>query len=705
MKTLRFRFFSVSTKIIIVYTSIIAVFTVAFLASYYLSMLDIDKRLTKVNEEYFSNKVSYIERTFKDIKNNAYELRNYMTVRKGVDLNDPLEKFDQMSRLSRLINYYDYLDDVFIYNAAEGNFISALGTMDINVYFRMSYYEDKLTGKWKQLSQSNKDMVINVTKYPEYGLYDRKDFYKRLLFVDVDHLGNSDYIVGFIINIEKVLRNENNRNADINNFFVIKNDDGKALQNFLYNTLEYKAKNNKFHDDGTVSLLKINNNYVYYQYDNSKDLIYLNAVNMDQYYNRLGYFNVLPVVFTALMLVLVIVVASSFLGKFHRNLKSIRSLIEGEFVKSVLDKQAGNDFMNDVKDFIGLRGIKQINVMMLSAYLKSVHAEEIETHGYDKAYSKLLHNCGINFKSFRFNKLNTIYIIEAKSLKNLPAITKDLQELLDENSNADKEMNMNIFISGMYHDQDGIEKAIDEVIYLSESVPVNLCNKVILLEKDAGGDYKYLPDEFKNMVRNLLACNDKQNVLNLISDIIGNNIQNGISGRNFKIVLSNINSILLEAIFEKFIENYEDAVKAINKINTLVREVGAESVILLYEELISKINVLSPPNDHKGKNKLLQCFVSYIEENFAGNIYLETMADYFKLSPKYVSSKFKEITGENFTDYLKNYRITVAKDLLKNTQQKINVISEKVGYNNVNVFIRHFKSVEGITPKAYREII
>jgi len=61
MKTLKFRFFSVSAKIIIVYCSIIAVFAFAFLANYYLSVKDIESKLIKVNEEYFVNKVSFID--------------------------------------------------------------------------------------------------------------------------------------------------------------------------------------------------------------------------------------------------------------------------------------------------------------------------------------------------------------------------------------------------------------------------------------------------------------------------------------------------------------------------------------------------------------------------------------------------------------------------------------------------------------------
>jgi len=301
-------------------------------------------------------------------------------------------------------------------------------------------------------------------------------------------------------------------------------------------------------------------------------------------------------------------------------------------------------------------------------------------------------------------KRKSIYIIDAKSIKNYSAVLKSMQKLLNEHAERNEPIGINLFVSGIYDGKDGIEKAVDEVIYLSENVPVRTSNKVVLLEKDIQGDYKYIPDELKNLLCNAIACGDRQIVLKHIGDVISRNIQNGISVCNFKSLTEKINNILLEEIFERYTEYYDESVAVINKINNLVDSVGAEYLICFYEELMDKIPLAALSGENRGRNKLQQCFINYIEENYSKEIYLETMAEYFNLSPKYISLKFKEVTGDNFTEYLKRYRINVAKQLLKNTQQKINEISEKVGYNNVNVFIRHFKSIEGITPKTYREI-
>ena len=703
MKTLKFRFFSVSAKIIIVYCSIIAVFAFAFLANYYLSVKDIESKLIKVNEEYFVNKVSFIEGTFKDIKNNAYELRNYMAGREKADFNNPIEKSDHMSRLSRLVTYYNYIDDAFVYNTQTEYFISTQGSMEIDVYFRMSYYEETFTGKWNTVTEGNKDIVINVTKYPNYDEPERKDFYKRLLYVDIDYLGDSNFIVGFIIDIDNVIRNENKLNADINNFFVIKNDSGNAFRDFLYNSFDYKDSSTVFKMDGTVGMFKFKDNHVFYQYDLNKDLIYLNTVNMKQYLNRLGYFNFLPIVLTSLLLILTIVLASSFLSRFYRSMKSIRTFLEGDFIKSVVEERQGNKFIDDIKDFIGLKGIRRISVIMLSASLKTIDINKIDTHGFYKFFDRFLEKNNISFRSFYFIKLKRIYIIDAKSVKNYTSVVKSIQKLLSDSFDNHDYMSVNIFVSGIYNERDGIEKAVNELVYLSETIPVKIINKVVLLEKDVADDYFHFPGEFGNMLRNTMMSGDKQQTLSLGADLLNKNIESGAGARNFKSIILKINNIILETIFERYNELYDNSLKIINKINNLLEEIGAPYIIQLYDELLAKIS-FEPEDDDSEKSRLQQRFVDYIKENYNKDIYLETMAEYFNLSTKYISSKFKDITGEKFTDYLKKYRINIACTMLKNTNKKINEISESVGYNNVNVFIRHFKSVEGITPKSFRDL-
>jgi YesN/AraC family two-component response regulator len=78
-------------------------------------------------------------------------------------------------------------------------------------------------------------------------------------------------------------------------------------------------------------------------------------------------------------------------------------------------------------------------------------------------------------------------------------------------------------------------------------------------------------------------------------------------------------------------------------------------------------------------------------------------ADDFRMTPPYLSTYFKQQTGYNFSDYLNRLRIRQAKELLADGKHAIQEIADRVGYNNVNSFIRIFKKYESVTPGQYKE--
>ena len=69
------------------------------------------------------------------------------------------------------------------------------------------------------------------------------------------------------------------------------------------------------------------------------------------------------------------------------------------------------------------------------------------------------------------------------------------------------------------------------------------------------------------------------------------------------------------------------------------------------------------------------------------------------------SLTFKEYTGQNFVNYLKELRLKEAKKLLDETDKKVIEISTLVGYENEKHFMKTFKSIYGVTPSEYRKNI
>lgn len=104
--------------------------------------------------------------------------------------------------------------------------------------------------------------------------------------------------------------------------------------------------------------------------------------------------------------------------------------------------------------------------------------------------------------------------------------------------------------------------------------------------------------------------------------------------------------------------------------------------------------------------KLIDDVLKFIHANYGDrNITLNKIAESIYVTPNYLSTLFKIEVGQGFSDYLTMYRITKAKELLKDLSLKIYDISDQVGYSDPHYFSKIFKIVTGMTPKEFRDKI
>lgn len=106
-------------------------------------------------------------------------------------------------------------------------------------------------------------------------------------------------------------------------------------------------------------------------------------------------------------------------------------------------------------------------------------------------------------------------------------------------------------------------------------------------------------------------------------------------------------------------------------------------------------------NDHK--RQLLARIHRFIEENLARDVSLQSIADHVKLHAVYLSSMYKQETGENLSDYIMRYRMEQAAVLLRSTEFRIYELAARLGFQNPPYFSKLFKNYYGITPQEYRE--
>ncbi len=92
----------------------------------------------------------------------------------------------------------------------------------------------------------------------------------------------------------------------------------------------------------------------------------------------------------------------------------------------------------------------------------------------------------------------------------------------------------------------------------------------------------------------------------------------------------------------------------------------------------------------------------HIRRNLRTDITLDGIAEAVHLSRYYICYLFKKQTGITPFQYLLELRIAEAKRLLSATDEAVNAIAERVGFNNTNYFNRVFRVSVGLTPTEYR---
>ncbi len=105
-------------------------------------------------------------------------------------------------------------------------------------------------------------------------------------------------------------------------------------------------------------------------------------------------------------------------------------------------------------------------------------------------------------------------------------------------------------------------------------------------------------------------------------------------------------------------------------------------------------------------DNLIEEAVSYIHEHYDQSITLGDISGRVYVSSYYFTKLFKAKTGKTFVEYLTDYRIRMAKKLLKeNLDYRIQDVCEKVGYSDKKYFSKCFKKITGMTPASYRDSI
>lgn len=149
----------------------------------------------------------------------------------------------------------------------------------------------------------------------------------------------------------------------------------------------------------------------------------------------------------------------------------------------------------------------------------------------------------------------------------------------------------------------------------------------------------------------------------------------------------------------------------------VLKPVSRDDITILLKKLVDKLHV---EKADRIANKTIHELNGYIgaetdnsysdrldrilKDNISKSTFsLLKLADELHLTSGYVSSKFREIYGLNFQDYVVKLRLSKAKLLLLSSDMKMYEIAEACGFDDPNYFSASFKRNIGTSPSQFRK--
>lgn len=125
-------------------------------------------------------------------------------------------------------------------------------------------------------------------------------------------------------------------------------------------------------------------------------------------------------------------------------------------------------------------------------------------------------------------------------------------------------------------------------------------------------------------------------------------------------------------------------------------------LIPYYHRLTDVILELTRDETFNIKEQTLTQIKRYIHENLGRNLTLNEIANSVNYNSSYVSRYFKQMTGQSISQYIVQMKVERAKKYLSSSNDSIQNISEKLGFESPQYFSLVFKKYTGFSPRSYR---
>ena len=374
----------------------------------------------------------------------------------------------------------------------------------------------------------------------------------------------------------------------------------------------------------------------------------------------------------------------------HTIANEISSIDNSEAVKSIISSYFSKDF-ND----------KLVDGQYVSVLIK-IYKIIPNKHLFIDKIREIIHDCGLEgFVSMQNEKDIVLQIFFSKNIKSIhnSNVFQSFFATLDEY--IKNYSHFYIFVGSIVANMQDMHKSYASASSLDTLSFFKDYNSVIYFEEVPHKTCATIdPNAYSAFKRNL-NNEDKQAVLSDINNITSEFMLN--CGTDINEIKNVYNKLLLH-IFNFCHSrniNLNNSVNENTSFNTILQFNNIFEIKHYLLEIIKDVFLcLKEKNIY---NEPALNIIKYINEHYNSyDLSLEDISKNTFLTPAYICVIFKDFTGKTVNKYITEYRIMQAKELLKDSNIKMNDIALKVGYRDGNYFAKIFKKETGYSPSEYR---
>ncbi|SFS02083.1 response regulator transcription factor [Anaeromicropila populeti] len=392
--------------------------------------------------------------------------------------------------------------------------------------------------------------------------------------------------------------------------------------------------------------------------------------------------------------------------KQKRNLKQNSCLLKQDFWKGALEGELLDN--THIQEELQRRNLDiQANKKYCFVYSRiSNYEEDVERYGkgvfefmVEQFHREVLEESKFNENVIKFQDRNTLNVVTICDEKLHQKLMEKCQQLMEVFNNYFQAF-LTCCISNVYEIVELFNAKQKVEKYFNYNLRIYSC---IFQEQEVELPVKKKMQmiELEKMIE-LVEIKDRTQILRYLKQVF-NELE---AGNNLNIqALYLIKQEILQVVYADLMKQGIQATKLFyDEISIKMSECATNSTV----DMIRWVNyLLEKTFDYEYEVTksvtVIDKINNYIHQHYSENIGRNDIAKKFYLSPEYLSKLYKKRTGVNLKEYINEYRIEKAKELLKAGEKNISNIAESVGFDNYSYFSTIFKKITGVSPKEYRE--